>query len=320
VTTHIDIFNGDADGICALLQLRLQNPLDSRLMTGAKREIQLLKDVKVSSGDMLTVLDISMNQNHSALLRLLNDGASVLYIDHHAADEIPDHPKLKTHINTSPETCTSLLVHEHIGGDYYEWAIVGAYGDNMGKVADSLAKRKGLNEDQMRSLRQLGRYLNYNSYGLEIKDLHFHPAELYRMLLQHESPISMLKDDAQLYDELERSYQADMACVESVNPVNQKQHYAVYLLPAAGWANRVSGVWGNALCNAHPDRAHAIATTLGNGNYRISLRAPLSNRQGADRVCGDFPSGGGRAAAAGVNELPSEMLDDFVRRLDEYYL
>ena len=31
-----DVFNGDADGICALLQLRKVEPLDSHLITGVK--------------------------------------------------------------------------------------------------------------------------------------------------------------------------------------------------------------------------------------------------------------------------------------------
>ena len=31
-----DIFNGDADGICALHQLRLQDPRPTQLVTGAK--------------------------------------------------------------------------------------------------------------------------------------------------------------------------------------------------------------------------------------------------------------------------------------------
>ena len=32
-----DVFNGDADGICALQQLRLSRPLASTLVTGVKR-------------------------------------------------------------------------------------------------------------------------------------------------------------------------------------------------------------------------------------------------------------------------------------------
>ena len=34
-----DVFNGDADGICALIQLRLAEPRDTTLITGVKRDI-----------------------------------------------------------------------------------------------------------------------------------------------------------------------------------------------------------------------------------------------------------------------------------------
>jgi hypothetical protein len=40
-----DVFNGDADGICALHQLRLANPRDAVLLTGVKRDIALLQRV-----------------------------------------------------------------------------------------------------------------------------------------------------------------------------------------------------------------------------------------------------------------------------------
>ncbi|MEJ2533090.1 MAG: DHH family phosphoesterase, partial [Halioglobus sp.] len=39
---NFDVFNGDADGICALLQLRKAQPLESTLVTGVKRDINLL--------------------------------------------------------------------------------------------------------------------------------------------------------------------------------------------------------------------------------------------------------------------------------------
>lgn len=40
-----DVFNGDADGICALLQLRLAKPQNSQLVTGIKRDFELLDRV-----------------------------------------------------------------------------------------------------------------------------------------------------------------------------------------------------------------------------------------------------------------------------------
>jgi len=45
ITNNIDIFNGDADGICALIQYRLANPAESTLVTGVKRDISLLERV-----------------------------------------------------------------------------------------------------------------------------------------------------------------------------------------------------------------------------------------------------------------------------------
>ena len=51
----IDVFNGDADGLCALHQLRLAEPADSELVTGPKRDISLLKRVKAGAGDRITV-------------------------------------------------------------------------------------------------------------------------------------------------------------------------------------------------------------------------------------------------------------------------
>lgn len=50
----IDVFNGDADGICALHQWRLAYPVETTLVTGVKRDIQLLQSVKVGAGDTAT--------------------------------------------------------------------------------------------------------------------------------------------------------------------------------------------------------------------------------------------------------------------------
>ena len=75
----IDVFNGDADGICALLQLRLDNPQESTLVTGVKRDIKLLSRVEVELGDEVTVLDVSLEKNCSQLERVLSQGAKVFY-------------------------------------------------------------------------------------------------------------------------------------------------------------------------------------------------------------------------------------------------
>ncbi|MFA0231677.1 DHH family phosphoesterase, partial [Vibrio sp. 10N.261.45.A7] len=60
---HYDVFNGDADGIIALLQLRFAEPKESTLITGVKRDIQLLKQVDIDQAESVTALDISMEKN-----------------------------------------------------------------------------------------------------------------------------------------------------------------------------------------------------------------------------------------------------------------
>ena len=57
---YIDVFNGDADGICALHQLRLVDPRpDARLVTGVKRDIHLLQKLAGIRKAQITVLDVS---------------------------------------------------------------------------------------------------------------------------------------------------------------------------------------------------------------------------------------------------------------------
>jgi hypothetical protein len=54
--SHCYAFNGDADGLCALQQLRLAGPRaaagQETLVTGVKRDIALLDRVAASRGDV----------------------------------------------------------------------------------------------------------------------------------------------------------------------------------------------------------------------------------------------------------------------------
>ena len=159
-----DVFNGDADGICALLQLRLEQPLVATRVTGIKRDIALLERVQAEPGDSVTVLDISMVKNSNALHQLLNKGIVVDYIDHHAAGEIPDHPNLTATISEAPEVCTALLVNGRLRGARVEWAITGAFGDNLDEPAQRLAEKSGLRASDIAALRELGICINYNGY------------------------------------------------------------------------------------------------------------------------------------------------------------
>ena len=317
--TTYDIFNGDADGICALTQLRNAYPLKSELITGVKRDIQLLNKISPQAGDSLNVLDISFDKNRAAVINALESKVQILYMDHHFAGDIPEHKQLTAIINTTPDTCTSLLMNKYLKGQFKEWAIVGAFGDNLKNSARSLAKSLHLSEQQLTTLEKLGIYINYNGYGSSLEDLHFHPKDLYRAVSKHTSPFDFLNDGTGTFNQLENGYKSDMSCAAEIRPTYSNDSVAAYILPNQAWANRVSGVYSNDLANQAPSIAHAVLTEKDNGHYLISLRAPLENKTGADELCRQFPTGGGRAAAAGINDLPAEMLEHFLETFQAFY-
>ncbi|MDG2643993.1 DHH family phosphoesterase, partial [Vibrio parahaemolyticus] len=165
---NYDIFNGDADGIIALLQLRLADPIDSQLITGVKRDIKLVEKVDVQAGDELTVLDISMEKNMAGLEQALAQGTHVFYVDHHKAGDIPQHGNLDAHIDLDANMCTALIVDKLLEGRFHTWAITAAYGDNLIAKADALADQAGLNNEQKAQLKELGTLINYNGYGSKV--------------------------------------------------------------------------------------------------------------------------------------------------------
>ncbi len=315
----VDVFNGDADGICALLQLRLEHPSASRLVTGVKRDIELLARVEAQPGDELTVLDISLEKNCRHLERLLTQGATVFYVDHHAAGEIPRHARLTTLIDTDPNVCTSLLVDRHLGGKYRAWAVTAAFGDNMNAAAEQAARALSLSTDERDALKTLGICINYNGYGNTVEDLHFPPEDLYRELASYNSPFDFIADPQSAYKRLHDGYFNDLSLAERVAAEYANESVAVTILPDERWSRRISGVYGNQLANRHPDRAHAILSHHPEGGYVVSVRAPLNNKTGADELCREFPSGGGRKAAAGINRLPADQLERFIARLNARY-
>jgi len=284
-----------------------------------KRDINLLKRVATERGDTVNVLDVSLDKNRVELDRILSEGASVFYCDHHYAGDIPEHPSLNTLINTSADVCTSLLINQTLKGRYLEWAVVGTFGDNLKRSATGMAKSLELNDAELAQLENLGIYLNYNGYGASLDDLYFDPADLFRLTSAHASATAFMQEDAQTFGTLENGYHEDMGKAAAIKPIFDQAHAAVFSLPNQAWSRRVSGVYGNDLANQTPSRAHAVITERDDGNYLVSVRAPLENKQGADEICRQFDTGGGRAAAAGINELASDNVDEFVRVFSDYY-
>jgi hypothetical protein len=314
----IDVFNGDADGICALHQLRLAAPAESELVTGPKRDISLLKRVKAQAGDQVTVLDIALSKNREALDRLLEAGAQVRYFDHHQPGDIPVHPHFEPHIDTDANVCSSLLVNQYLGGKRLVWAVTAAFGDNLADAARQAAAPLHLSAAQLAQLQSLGECLNYNGYGETLDDLFFNPAELYRQVRPYADPFAFIAESA-AYQTLNAGYQSDMARAVAVNAAEARASGRIFMLPAEKWARRISGVFGNQLAVESPAQAHAVLTAKPDGGYVVSVRAPMLAKSGADTLCSQFDTGGGRKGAAGINLLPAAELGRFIATFFEIY-
>jgi hypothetical protein len=322
--TCIYAFNGDADGLCAVQQLRLFAAEagtavgGETLVTGVKRDIALLERVHGAAGDLCTVLDVSLDANRAGLLALLDAGVSVRYFDHHFAGEVPKHPRLEAHIDLDAKACTSILVDRHLGGRFRAWAVVGAYGDSLVDEARGLAHQAGLAPKAAQRLAELGVTINYNAYGETIADLHVPPAELAAEMVQYRDPLKFAARSP-TFERLAYGFREDMALARRLEPSQKVPGAITFELPDAAWARRCSGTLANDLAKAHVGCALAIVSKKTGDGYLVSLRVPDSAAISAETFCRRFPTGGGRRTAAGINHLPSEELDSFKIAFEEQF-
>jgi len=302
-------FNGDADGLCALQQLRLVETQRATLVTGVKRDITLLRRIQGQAGDAVTVLDVSLHQNREDLLRLLETGVSVRYFDHHHAGALPRHPLLEAHIDEAADVCTSILVDRHIGGRYRAWAVVAAFGDNLTEPARAMALQAGLDAQATSALEKLGICLNYNAYGESIEDLHCHPADLAELILPFRDPASFI-EQTEIYGKLYARYEEDMAKARRA-AIRPGRGAAIIVLPNEPWARRAVGVLTNELAQSRRDTALAILSPKASGGFTVSVRVPADSPVSAAEFCREFETGGGRRSAGGINYLAEADLDRF---------
>ncbi|TDV38949.1 hypothetical protein C7405_10166 [Paraburkholderia caballeronis] len=308
---HFDVFNGDADGLCALHQLRLATPREATLITGAKRDVALVARANAQPGDSMTVLDLSFDTNRVALEALLARGVEVEYFDHHYAGDMPPCTNLRAYIDTTAKVCTSVLVDRYLGGRYRRWAIAAAWGDNLAETARALARGIGLSDAETDQLRDLGESINYNAYGDSVADLLIEPAALYLAMKPYADPFEFIAAEP-VVRRLSDCRRADIARARETAPLVALRWGSVHVLPDEPWARRVRGVFANTLANDEPAGAHAVLSARADGGYAVSVRAPLERPAGADRLCRGFPGGNGRVGAAGIDCLAADQLPVFV--------
>ena len=320
----IDVCNGDADGLIARHQFRLSYPVPAgqlTLITGPKREVALLARVDIGAarvGAEINVFDVSYDQNAASVRRLLSAGSTIRYFDHHRANQLQTHPRLDAHIDTSAQTCTSLIVDRFLNAAHRPWAIAAAFGDNLAEVAEALAAEANLTSADALLLRQLGECINYNAYGDSIDDLYYAPAEIAERMAPYTDPLHFARCEDVL-PRLREGFAADLLLAEAVVPAHASQVAAAYILPDAPWARRISGTFANVLTRNHPHRAHAVLSCAPNGEYMVSIRAPADRPTGADAIAVAFTGGGGRAAAAGINNLPRDETARLIELLEAAY-
>jgi hypothetical protein len=168
-------------------------------------------------------------------------------------------------------------------------------------------------------LRELGECLNYNGYGEQPRDLHFHPAELYRRLSAYARPLRFRRRKPGLRATSKRGMPPTWrrrapgrcACGASVRrgvcPAGRRLGS-----PCLRGLCQRAGAKSSCARPCHPD-------ALGQG--ALCRQRARADRQspGADTLCLRFETGGGRKAAAGINQLAEARLDAFIDAFFEIY-
>ncbi len=323
--SHIPIcfvFNGDADGLISQHLQELDGIAPTLRITGLKREIVLLDRLPGLETANIHVFDISLDVNRSVLMNLLEKpGIQVTWFDHHEPGILPVSPRLNFPIFNARGTCTALLVHASLPKSDPRWAAMAAFGDNVPEAAEALLRSRGTGEKEASLLREAGELLNYNAYGEDAEDVLFHPARIAERLAPFRAPMEFIRESG-LFEPLQEQFREDVAQAQNISPHHERDAARMYLLPAQPWARRLGATLANRIALENSDRAVAFLHPLRDGSYRVSIRAPRAGRRGAaaaSDLAREFPGGGGRALAAGINRLEAGDISAFERRFFDFY-
>jgi hypothetical protein len=186
-------------------------------------------------------------------------------------------------------------------------------------VALPLALEAGYSEDQITQLKVLGETLNYNGYGEEASDLAVWPVDCAAELKGYSDPWEYVARSP-LFEKILKQKKSDEEALGQVEILHLSTAGEICLMPRGAFSRRMSGIYSNDRVYLEPDLAHATLTHLENeAGYRVSIRAPKNRMRGADELAQRFPTGGGRAGAAGVNVLGEAKLVEFFDAFDEVF-
>jgi hypothetical protein len=322
---RVFVFNGDADGLIAQHILGLELGVPRLRVTGWKRDIQLLAKVPPLASGHIHALDISLRRNLDALGPLLAQGnLRITWYDHHDPGEPPAHPNLELHINQAAETCTAVIVNAVHGLRHPLWAAMAAFGDNLPATASALAASGGASAHEAALLRRVGVLINYNAYGEKPGDTLFDPADLAARIAPYRQAYDLCWDES-ILGPLALQFESDRERFQAIRPLVPGTAASAYLVPDEAFARRYGATWANERALQEPDRALAVIHAREDGTYMVSIRAPrpwngavVGSASAAD-LAREFPTGGGRRLAAGINALPGDQLERFTQRFSAFF-
>jgi hypothetical protein len=316
------VFNGDSDGLISQHLMELSGVTPQIRVTGLKREIALLGRLPALESADIYVFDIALGSNRDALnVWLQQPGVTLRWFDHHEPGDIPQNPRLKTHIQTAAGACTALIVHQELPGSDPRWAAAAAFGDNLPETGTALLKPLGLSAEEAEALRELGVLLNYNAYGETNEDVLYPALELASRLSEFADPFDFIRHSG-IIPPLREQFRADETRMSDLVPAEEQERASIFHLPAEPWARRLGSTFANRVARSHPEKAIAVLHPLQSGEYQVSIRAPFQRPGGAapaSQLAREFPTGGGRTLAAGINRLPTSEIPAFHKRFFEVY-
>ena len=297
---HFDVFNGDADGLCALHQLRLAEPADAvaRHRPEARhRAARARRRRGRRPGHGARRLARPQSRRARAAARARRAGALV-------------RPPPR---GRDPGAPAPRGAHRHGAGDLHERdrrpaprrALPRVGGRRRVRRQPRAHRRRARRLDRPRapaSSRRCARSARISTTT---------PTATPRRTCSSRPPSSTARSRRtptrcgsprrrRCVAKLRAGRLADMGARSRWRPIGR----ASTCYPTPTGRDGSSGTLANDLAARAPDRAHAVLVPCPNDGYRVSIRAPRAAPNGCAALAREFATGGGREAAAGIDHLP----------------